>query len=119
MQKPQTELPPLIKRQTPEGKDYRIVIPENVEKIIRKFCELSPHNEWSGTLFYEFEGDFNSDSFKIICRDFFLMDLGSGAFTEFDEDGTAIDYMVQHPELLNCQMGLQHSHNVMAKIFAY
>lgn len=113
MQKPQTELPPLIKRQTPEGKDYRIVIPENVEKIIRKFCELSPHNEWSGTLFYEFEGDFNSDSFKIICRDFFLMDLGSGAFTEFDEDGTAIDYMVQHPELLNCQMSLMHSHNTM------
>ena len=118
MQKPQTELPPLIKRQTPEGKDYRIVIPENVEKIIRKFCELSPHNEWSGTLFYEFEGDFNSDSFKIICRDFFLMDLGSGAFTEFDEDGTAIDYMVQHPELLNCQMGLQHSHNTMPTFFS-
>ena len=118
MQKPQTELPPLIKRQTPEGKDYRIVIPENVEKIIRKFCELSPHNEWSGTLFYEFEGDFNSDSFKIICRDFFLMDLGSGAFTEFDEDGTAIDYMVQHPELLNCQMGLQHSHDTMPTFFS-
>lgn len=104
----QQVLLPLIKRQVPEGKDYRIVIPENVEFIIRKFCAKAPDNEWSGTLFYEFEGDFDSDSFKIICKDFFLMDLGSGAYTEFIEDGTAIDYMVQHPELLSCQMGLTH-----------
>lgn len=112
-------LPPLIKRQVPEGFSYKIVIPENVEYIIRKFCANVPHNEWSGTLFFEFEGDFDSPSFKIICKDFLLMDLGSGAFTEFDEDGTAMDYMAQHPELLDCQLGLLHSHDTMAKRFAY
>lgn len=69
-------------------------------------------------MFYEVEGDFDSDSFKIICKDFFLMDLGSGAYTEFDEDGTAIDYMVQHPELLDCQMALMHSHDRMATFFS-
>lgn len=114
----QQALLPLIKRQVPEGKDYRIIIPENVEHIIRKFCAKAPDNEWSGTLFYEFEGDFDSDSFKIICRDFFLMDLGSSAYTEFIEDGTAIDYMVQHPELLSCQMGLTHSHDRMPTFFS-
>lgn len=95
-----------------------IVIPSNVEYIIRKFCAKAPDNEWSGTLFYQVEGNFN-EGLRIICKDFLLMDLGSAAFTEFDEDGTAIDYMVQHPELLDCQMGLLHSHDRMAKIFAY
>ena len=114
----QQALPPVIKRVIPEGYDYRIIIPENVEYIIRKFCEKAPDNEWSGTLFYEFEGDFDSPSFKIICKDFFLMDLGSSAFTEFTEDGTAIDYMVENPELLNCQMGLMHSHDRMATFFS-
>lgn len=114
----QAQLPPVIKRVVPEGHDYRIVIPENVEHIIRKFCDKAPDNEWSGTLFYEFEGDFNSPSFKIICKDFFLMDLGSGAFTEFDEDGTSIDYMAQHPELMSCHMGLCHSHNKMSAFFS-
>ena len=111
-------LPPLIKRKTPEGKDYRIVIPSNVEYIIRKFCSKAPNNEWSGTLFYIVEGSFETDSFKIICKDFLLMDLGSQAFTEFDEDGTAIDYMAQHPELLDCQMGLLHSHDTMSTFFS-
>ena len=107
-QSSQTTLPLLINRQVPEGQHYKIVIPENVERIIRKYCALSPDNEWSGTLFYEVEGNFDSPEFKIICRDFFLMDLGSAAYTSFDEDGTAIDYMCQHPELLDCQMGLTH-----------
>lgn len=115
---PKATPPPLIKRQTPEGHNYKIVIPENVEYIIRKFCSNVPNNEWSGTLFFTFEGDFNSPEFKIICKDFLLMDLGSGAFTEFVEDGTAMDYMVQHPELLDCQMGLLHSHDTMATFFS-
>lgn len=46
------------------------------------------------------------------------MDLGSGAYTEFVEDGTAMDYMVQHPELLDCQLGLLHSHDTMATFFS-
>lgn len=46
------------------------------------------------------------------------MDLGSAAFTSFDEDGTAMDYMCQHPELLNCQMGLTHSHDRMSTFFS-
>lgn len=101
----------------PEGRSYVIVIPSNVEYIIRKFCAKAPDNEWSGTLFYQVEGNFN-EGLRIICKDFLLMDLGSAAFTEFDEDGTAIDYMVQHPELLDCQMGLLHSHDRMTTFFS-
>lgn len=111
-------LPPLIKRATPEGKDYRIVIPENVEYIFRLFCAKCPEKEWSGVLFYELEGDFDSDSFKIICKDFLLNDIGSSTFTEFDDTGQAIDYIADKPELMSCYLGLTHSHNNMAKLFA-
>ena len=36
------------------------------------------------------------------------MDIGSQAYTEFDMSPDVIAYMTDHPELLDCQMGLIH-----------
>lgn len=82
------------------------------------YCAKSPDTEWSGVLFYEIEGDFDSDNFKIICRDFLLNDVGSSTFTEFDDKGQAIDYIAEKPELMSCYFGLTHSHNRMATFFS-
>lgn len=46
------------------------------------------------------------------------MDIGSAAYTEFDVEPSVIAYMCNHPELLDCQMGLIHSHNNMATFFS-
>lgn len=46
------------------------------------------------------------------------MDIGTAAYTEFDMSPDVISYMTNNPELLDCQMGLIHSHNQMATFFS-
>ena len=46
------------------------------------------------------------------------MDVGSVAYTEFDMSPDVISYMAEHPELLDCKMGLIHSHNNMSTFFS-
>ena len=46
------------------------------------------------------------------------MDIGTQAYTEFDMNPDVIAYMCENPELLDCQMGLIHSHNNMSTFFS-
>ncbi len=97
---------------------YRLVIPTDVENKIRYLCNKISQVEWSGTLFYTYSGSFEEGTLEIRCVDIFPMDIGSQAYTEFDMSPDVIAYMTDHPELLNCQMGLIHSHNNMATFFS-
>lgn len=94
---------------------YKLVIPADVEKKIRHLCNKVSQVEWSGTLFYVHSGSYEEGTLEIRCVDIFPMDIGSQAYTEFDMSPDVIAYMTNHPELLDCQMGLIHSHNNMAK----
>lgn len=114
MEKPQTKAIELIKR----SNTYKLIIPKEVEKKIRYLCSQVSEIEWSGTLFYTHEGSFEDNSLVIKCVDIFLMDIGTAAYTEFDMSPDVISYMVEHPELLDCQMGLIHSHNKMSTFFS-
>lgn len=96
----------------------KIIIPEEVENKIRHLCKRINKVEWSGVLFFEYKGDIKN-KIEIICKDIFVQDIGSSAYTEFDMDEEVINYMVLNPELLDTQMGLIHSHNEMAKQFIY
>ena len=93
---------------------YKLVIPADVEKKIRHLCNRISQVEWSGTLFYTHSGSYEEGTLEIRCVDIFPMDIGSQAYTEFDMSPDVIAYMTDHPELLDCQMGLIHSHNNMA-----
>ena len=95
---------------------YKLVIPADVEKKIRHLCNKISQVEWSGTLFYTHSGSYEDGNLEIRCVDIFPMDIGSSTYTEFDMSPDVIAYMTDHPELLDCQTGLVHSHNVMAKI---
>jgi hypothetical protein len=59
-------------------------------------------------------------TFKVTCVDFFVMDIGTAGFTQYDESVEVVDYMCQHPELLEngVYQGLIHSHNNMATFFS-
>ena len=81
-------------------------------------CQQVSSIEWSGTLFYKPEGKYEDDTLVIRCVDFFPMDIGSQSYTEFDMSPDVIGYMTENPELLDCQMGLIHSHNTMATFFS-
>lgn len=88
------------------------------EYKIRALCSMLPNREWSGVLFYEVEGGFEDlDAMKLHVRDFITLDIGSGAFTEFEITPDVCAYMVEN-NLLDCQTGLIHSHNIMATFFS-
>lgn len=53
----------------------------------------------------------------IIAEDVYLMDIGSGAYTEFKTDFDVFQYQVNNG-LLECHTGLIHSHNRMAAFFS-
>ena len=103
---------PLIK----SSKSYKIVIPKEVERKIRHLCSVVHDVEWSGVLFYRYTGSFENDNFEVTCVDILPMDIGSSAYTEFDESPDVITYRIDN-DLLdeNIMEGLIHSHNNMAK----
>lgn len=98
--------------------NYKLVIPAEVERKIRFACQRVWNTEWSGTLFFTHEGSFENNDLIIRCVDIYIMDIGTQAYTEFDMNPDVIAYMCENPELLDCQMGLIHSHNNMSTFFS-
>lgn len=96
---------------------YKLYIPAEVEKKIKYICGQISTIEWSGTLFYTTEGTFEDNNLVIKCVDLFVMDIGTAAYTEFDMSPDVLSYMMEH-DLLDCHMGLIHSHNSMATFFS-
>jgi len=97
---------------------YKLIIPARVEEKIRFICNKVWNVEWSGTLFYTYTGSFEDNNLTITAKDIYVMDIGSQAYTEFDMSPDVIGYMTEHRELLDCQMGLIHSHNNMSTFFS-
>ena len=97
---------------------FNMVIPEKVELKIRQACLLVPNIEWSGILFYSYTGKFEDKSLVIRCEDIYVMDIGDSGSTTFEMSPEVISYMSENPELLNCQLGLVHSHHAMATFFS-
>ena len=96
--------------------NYKIIIPKEVESKIRMLCSFIDTVEWSGILFFKTEGNFDDDNLVITCVDILPMDYGLTTTTEFKIDESVANYMVTE-DLMDCDQGLIHSHNSMAKIF--
>lgn len=96
---------------------FKIILSEQLETKIRTYCALSPEREWSGVLFYKFEGTFK-DGITILANDMYLMDQGTAAHTEFDlNEPDSVHYMVVEGLTDHC-IGLIHSHNRMNSFFS-
>lgn len=108
----------LLPIQKGDKRNYKIVIPEEVEEKIRFLCDKIHKVEWSGTLFYDIAGTFEDDNLVVTCKDIYLMDIGSGTYTEFNMSPDVISYMAQNPELLDCKTGLVHSHCTFSTFFS-
>jgi proteasome lid subunit RPN8/RPN11 len=96
---------------------FKLIISTELETKIRTFCALSPDREWSGVLFYLFEGNFEN-GVTIHANDLYLMDQGSGVHTEFDLDAPEITRHLFMEGLMDHCMGLIHSHNQMKAFFS-
>lgn len=88
--------------------NYKLVIPTEVERKIRFACQKVWNTEWSGILFFTYKGSFENNDLVIKCVDIYIMDIGTQAYTEFYMNPDVIAYMTEHPELLDCQLGLIH-----------
>lgn len=98
--------------------NYKLIISAEVERKIRFTCQKVWNTEWSGTLFFTHEGSFENNDLVIRCVDIYIMDIGTQAYTEFDMNPDVIAYMTEHSELLDCQLGLIHSHAGMQTFFS-
>lgn len=98
---------------------FDMIIPRNVESKIRHLCSIIHDVEWSGVLFYTPEGSLDDGTFKVTCKDIFVMDVGSSTYTEYNDSPDILTYRVHH-DLLDpsIQEGLIHSHNNMAAFFS-
>lgn len=103
---------------TKSATTYRMIIPKEVEEKIRCICRKVWRDEWSGVLFFTVEGAFEDNSLIIRCEDIYVMDIGSGSYTEFNMSPDVASYMASNSQLLDCQMGLIHSHNNMDTFFS-
>lgn len=97
--------------------NFKLIISPELEHKIRVYCALSPEREWSGVLFYTFEGNFEK-GVTIYANDFYLMDQGTHVHTEFDlNDPEVTRYMVFNDLTSHC-MGLLHSHCSFSAFFS-
>jgi proteasome lid subunit RPN8/RPN11 len=81
-------------------------------------CNQIHDVEWSGVLFYKTEGDLSDISnLKFTCTDFYLMDKGTGAYTEYESDDSVLMFKMKNKYLPPVyKAGKLHSHNNM-KVF--
>lgn len=95
-----------------------VYIDNKLEQIIRYLCNNLPENEWSGNLLYQAEGSIENKDLKIFAKYLILKNIGSKAFTSFDEDLIEILQVQSEKNLTNCKTGLIHSHNTMDTFFS-
>jgi len=89
---------------------------------LRYICNEIYKEEWSAALFYRVKGSIrNPSKMKLTVIDFFPMDKGSVAHTEYDidqGDNALVGYMMENELFGNIILGHLHSHNTMSVFFS-
>ena len=89
---------------------------------LRYICNEIYKEEWSAALFYRVKGSIrNPSKMKLTVVDFFPMDKGNAAHTEYDLDqgnNALVGYMMENELYGNIILGHLHSHNTMAVFFS-
>ena len=97
----------------------KLIIPLDVLDKIKYTCNQISLVEWSGILFYNFEGNLTEpETLVYTLKDLFLMDKGTGAHTDFKYNEDILDILQHKEELEDCLMAMCHSHNSMAVFFS-
>ena len=94
-----------------------MTISEKLYKKIWYLCSKINSVEWSGVLFWKYDGSLEEETLQIVAEDVYPMQKGSQAYTEFVFDDTVFTYQMDN-DLLDCKIGLIHSHNNMGVFFS-
>lgn len=112
----QTSMPIIHKQNS--SFNYKLIIPREVEAKIRFICQQVWNTEWSGVLFYNYNGTFEDNTLEIICKDIYVMDVGNATYTEFSMSPDLVSYMANNIELLDYKQALIHSHSTFKAFFS-
>jgi len=77
-----------------------------------------PNLEWSSILFYTTSGTFGKEDFTCRAEEFYLMDIGTPGYTEYEFGPDVVAHIMKNPELKKMKMGHIHSHNNMTVFFS-
>lgn len=94
---------------------FKLVINGTLEAKIRYLCDKFPGTEWSGIMFYkEQSGNIEDKNLVLEAMDFYLLDVGTAAYTEYETTPEVLGYQIEN-DLIDCWWSIIHSHNQMAK----
>lgn len=98
---------------------FTLILEEEILKKIEYLCKKIPNNEWSGVLFYKYDGSIKDiTNLKITPVDVYPLDIGTATFTTFEYSSDLAFHMASNPELMDCRMALIHSHQNMSVFFS-
>lgn len=96
-----------------------VQVSQKLQDQIHFLCKEVWNDEWSGMLFYETEGEFGQDNFKIVANELFPLDIGTQTYTEYQtSDPELIKFLMANPEARGMKKGHIHSHNNMGVFFS-
>lgn len=96
-----------------------VLISQKLQDQIFYLCKEVWNDEWSGMLFYETEGEFGHEEFKIKAQELFPLDIGTQTYTEYQTgDPELIKFLMTNPQVRTMKKGHIHSHNNMGVFFS-
>ena len=104
-----------------QNEKFTLYIPVNVENKIRYLCSNFPNKEWSGIIFYKYDGSLNDVlNLKLELIDILPLDLGSSVFTLYNFSDEYNEYMMNHIDYMSndIKQGHIHSHHSMKTDFS-
>lgn len=108
-----------IEKETPIlniGNVGKVIISENLKTQIDYLHRKIGSTEWSGILVYKLvSGDFkNLKNLVFEATHIYLLDIGSGAYTEINYDESVAKIFSDIPEALESSLGKLHTHHNMS-----
>lgn len=102
------------------GKVGEIRITEFLKKQIDYYHKQVGSTEWSGILFYKHIGGDISKLKDLVFEAFafYLMDIGSHAYTEFEYDSQIVNAYTLIPDAMESNTGIIHTHHSMTTFFS-
>jgi hypothetical protein len=103
----------------PLESQVKVSITKRFSEQVKYLVSKVPQKEWSGILFYTVDGDIDKPkNMLIVLQYIFLMDIGTGAATDYKLDKSIVEFRMNNPDSLSWKMGHIHSHNLMSVFFS-
>ena len=98
----------------------RIILPSDILAQITYLHGKVGNKEWSGMLFYDVVSGSPAKpkDFVLKATHIYLMDIGSGAATEYEADGDFVDLYDAKEEAMEWKIGHIHTHHNMSAHFS-